>query len=156
MNRIRHVAREFWFELLIAVLAVAGMLELVVGRNAPGAPPTTLWFSVPAVGVLVLPLLARRHFPFAAPTAYWFMATALTFVDGRLIPFIGSLGVVGMATAFLLGNLRDDRQNGIGLALVLGSIVLVVTNIPGEQTASQLVFIPLRFAVSWVAGYALR
>jgi signal transduction histidine kinase len=156
MNRAGYVAREYWFELLIAVLAIAGMLELVVGRDSPGASATTLWFSVPAVAVLVLPLLARRRFPFAAPAAYWFMAAALTFVDGLLIPFIGSLGVVGLATAFLLGNLRDDRQAGIGLAIVLGSIVVVVSNIPDAQSASDLVFIPLRFVVAWVAGYALR
>jgi signal transduction histidine kinase len=156
MSRIRYVAREYWFELLIAVLAIAGMLELVVGRDSPGAPATSLWFSVPAVAVLVLPLFVRRRFPFAAPAAYWLIAIALTFVDGLLIPFIGSLGVVGMATAFLLGNLRDDRQAGIGLAIVLGCIVVVVSNIPGPQPASDLIFIPLRFAVSWVAGYALR
>ncbi len=112
MSRVRYIAREYWFEILIAVLAIAGMLELVVGRDTPGAPATSLWFSVPAVAVLVAPLFARRRFPFAAPTAYWFTATALTFVDGLLIPFIGSLGVVGMATAFLLGNLRDNRQGG--------------------------------------------
>jgi signal transduction histidine kinase len=156
MARIRYVAREYWFELLIAVLAIAGMLELVVGRDSPGAPSTSLWFSVPAVAMLVLPLFAHRRFPFAAPAAYWLIATALTFVDGLLIPFIGSLGLVGMATAFLFGNLRDDRQAGIGLAVVLGCIVVVVSNIPGPQSASDLIFIPLRFVVSWVAGYALR
>jgi len=156
MSRIRDRAGEYWFELLIAVLAVAGMLELVVGRNSPGAPGTSLWFSVPAMAILVSPLFARRRFPFAAPAAYWLLATALTFVDGLLIPFIGSLGVVGLATAFLLGNLRDDKQAGIGLALVLGCIVIVVSNIPGSQSASDLIFIPLRFVVAWVAGYALR
>jgi signal transduction histidine kinase len=156
MSRIRNLALEYWFELLIAVLAIAGMLELLVGRDSPGAPATTLWFAVPAVAVLVLPLFARRRFPFAAPVAYWLMASALTFVDGLLIPFIGSLGVVGLATAFLLGNLRDDRQAGIGLAIVLGCIVVVVSNIPGPQSASDLVFIPLRFVVAWIAGYALR
>ena len=156
MTRVRLVAREYWFELLVAVLAIAGMLELVVGRDSPGAPSTTLWFSVPAVALLVLPLFARRRFPFAAPTAYWLLAAALTFVDGLLIPFIGSLVVVGLATAFLLGNLRDERQAGIGLAIVLGGIAVVVANIPGPQPASVLIFVPLRFVVAWIAGYALR
>lgn len=156
MTPIRHVAREYWFELLIAVMGIAGMLELVVGRDSPGAPATTLWFSLPAVAVLVLPLFARRRFPFAAPATYWLVAAALSYVDGLLIPFVGSLGVTGMATAFLLGNLRDERQAGIGLAIVLGSIVVVVSSIPGAQSASVLVFVPLRFVVSWVAGYALR
>ena len=36
--RIRYVAREYWFELLVAALAVAGMLELIILRS-PGAPP---------------------------------------------------------------------------------------------------------------------
>jgi signal transduction histidine kinase len=156
VSRIRNVPQEYWFELLIAVLAIAGMLELVVGRDAPGAPATSMWFSIPAVAVLVLPLFARRRFPFAAPVAYWLMAAALTYVDGLLIPFIGSLGVVGLATAFLLGNLRDERQAGVGLAIVLGCIVVVVANIPGAQTAGDLVFIPFRFVVAWIAGYALR
>jgi signal transduction histidine kinase len=84
------------------------------------------------------------------------MAAALTFVDGVLIAFVGSLGVVGLAAAFLLGNLRDDRQAGIGLAVVLGCIVVVVSNIPGPQPAGDLIFIPLRFVVAWAAGYALR
>jgi signal transduction histidine kinase len=156
MSRIRYVTHEYWFELLIAALAIAGMLELVVGRDSPGAPAMSLWFSIPAVALLVLPLFARRRFPFAAPAAYWLIAAALTYVDGLLIPFIGSLGVVGLATAFLLGNLRDYRQAGIGLAIVLGCIVVVVANIPGEQAAGDLIFIPLRFVVAWVAGYALR
>jgi signal transduction histidine kinase len=64
--------------------------------------------------------------------------------------------VVGLAAAFLLGNLRDDRQAGIGLAIVLGCIAIVVANIPGPQSASDVVFIPLQFVVGWVAGYALR
>ena len=156
MSRIQDVARDRWFELLIAVMAIAGMLELIVGRDDPGAPDMSLWLSIPAVALLVAPLFLNRRFPFGAPAAYWIVAAALTYVDGLLIPFIGSLGVVGLATAFLLGNLRDETKSGIGLALVLGSIVIVVANIPGEQTASQLVFIPLRFVVAWVAGYALR
>jgi signal transduction histidine kinase len=156
MSRAGQIGREYWFELLMAVLAVAGMLELVVGRDAPGAPGTRLWLSVPAVAVLVAPLFLRRRFPFAAPTAYWLMAATLTYVDGALVPFIGSLGVVGMATAFLLGNLRDNRQAGVGLAIVLGCILVVVANIPGPQTIGDLAFIPLRFVVSWIAGYALR
>lgn len=156
MSRIRYVAREYWFELLIAFLAIAGMLELVVGRDAPGAPPTTLWIAIPTVAVLVLPLFARRRFPFAAPAAYWLLAIAISFGDGLLLAFIGSLGVVGLASAFLLGNLRSPLKAGVGLIIVLAGIVIVVYNIPGPQTVGDFVFIPLRFVVAWVAGYALR
>jgi signal transduction histidine kinase len=155
VSRIGYVAREYWFELLIAFLAIAGMLELVVGRDSPGAPPTTLWIAIPTIAVLVLLLLARRRFPFAAPAAYWLLAAAISFGDGVLLAFVGSLGIVGLASAFLLGNLRNPLKGGVGLIIVVVGIVVVVYNIPGE-TASDLVFIPLRFVVAWVAGYALR
>jgi signal transduction histidine kinase len=155
VSRVRYLAREYWFELLIAALGIAAMLELVIGRNSPGAPGTTLWFAVPAVAVIVLPLFARRRFPFAAPAAYWLLATALTFVDGLLIPFMESLFPVGMASAFLLGNLRDSRQAWTGLAIVLGGITTVVYNIPGHATP-ELAFIPVNFGIGWAAGLALR
>jgi signal transduction histidine kinase len=156
MTRRSDLAREYWFELLIAVMAVAAMLELVVRRNSPAAPSTPLWFSVPAVELLVLPLVLRRRFPFAAPASFWLLSAALTFVNGWLVPFVGSLGVVGLATAFLLGNLRDERKAWIGLGIVVGCILVVVANIPAAQSISDYVFISLRFIVSWVAGYALR
>jgi signal transduction histidine kinase len=156
VNRIGHISREYWFELLIAVMAIAGMLELVVGRDSPGAPSIPVWASVLLVAVLVLPLFARRRFPFATPAFYWVLAPALTFVDGLLIPFIGSLGVVGLATAFLLGNLRSRAKAGVGLLLVVVGMLIVIGNIPGDQTASQFTFITLRFVVAWIAGYALR
>jgi signal transduction histidine kinase len=153
--RIRYLAREYWFELLIGALTVAAMLELVIGRNSPGAPDTTLWFSVPAVACLVLPLFARRRFPFASPAAYWLIAAALSFVDPILIPFMVSLFPVGLASAFLLGNLRNLRLAWTGLAIVLGSITTVVYNIPGHLTA-ELIFIPVDFGIAWAAGFALR
>jgi signal transduction histidine kinase len=155
VSRVRYLAREYWFELLIAVLGITAMLELVVGRNAPGAPSTTMWFAIPAVAVMVLPLFARWRFPFAAPAAYWLIAAALTFVDGLLIPSMVSLFPVGMASAFLLGNLRESRQAWTGLAIVLGGITTVVYNIPGHATP-ELLFIPVDFGISWAAGFALR
>jgi signal transduction histidine kinase len=155
MTKARDVAREYWFELLIAVLAIAGMLELVVGRDSPAAPALPLWLSVAAVAVLVLPLLVRRAFPFAAPAAYWILAPTLSFIDGMLIPSVESLFLIGLASAALLGNLRDARQAWTGLAIVLVGIAAVVWNIPGHTTA-ELILITVEFGVAWAAGFALR
>jgi signal transduction histidine kinase len=154
-TRITDVAREYWFELLIAALAIAAMVELIVGRNSPGAPSTTLWLAVPFVALLVLPLFGRRRFPFAAPAVYWLLAAGISFTDGLLIPFMISLFPVGMASAFLLGNLRDGRRAWTGLAIVLGGITTVVYNIPGHATP-ELLIIPVDFGISWAAGFALR
>ncbi len=156
VSRLEDLARTYWVDGLIALLAIAGMLELVVGRDSSGAPTTDLWLSALLLAILVAPIFARRRFPFGGPAAYWVLAAAITFYDGLLIPFVGSLGVIGLATAFMLGNLRNGLKAGIGLAVVTVGIVVVVYNIPGTTTTSNFVFITLRFVVAWLAGYALR
>jgi signal transduction histidine kinase len=151
---IRYLSRTYVVDLLIALLLITAMLEVVVGRHSPDAPRTTLWFVLPAIAILVLPIVARRRFPFA-PAAHWLLAAGIAFVDWRLIPFAISIFVVGLVAAFLLGNLRDPVQAGIGLALVIGGPATVVYKIPGH-TAAMLIFIPLEFTIAWVAGFALR
>jgi signal transduction histidine kinase len=141
-------------DLLIALLLIAAMLEVLVGRHSPDAPHTTMWFVLPAIAILVLPIVARRRFPFA-PAAHWLLAAGISFVDWRLIPFAISIFVVGLVAAFLLGNLRDPLQAGLGLVLVIAGPATVVYKIPGH-TAAMLIFIPLEFAIGWVAGFALR
>ena len=155
MSRIGDVARRYGVDALIVLLAAEAVLELALRRDSQDAPRTTLWFAVPAIVIAVLPLFARRRFPFAAPAAYWLLAVGLSFVDGRLVTFLSSVFVIGMATSYMLGNLRDPLKARIGLALVLGAAATVVYNKP-EHTASELVFIPLLFGICWLAGFAVR
>jgi len=156
VSRIRHIAREYWFELLIVALTISAMVQLIVNRDTPGAPITSLWLSLPAMAALVLPLLAYRRYPFAAAASYWVIGIGVTLVDGTLIPYVDSLSVVGLAAAFLLGNLRDARQAWLGLALVTTSLLLIVHYIPGEQSPNLYVFLTIRYVAAWIAGYALR
>jgi signal transduction histidine kinase len=151
VNRIGYVAREYWFELLIGALALSAILELALSP----ARSSSLWFAVPAVAVLMVSLFTHRWFPFGAPAAFWILAAALSFVDGVLIPSIESLFLVGLASAALLGNLRDARPAWTGLAIVLAGITAVVDNIPGRTTA-ELILIPVEFGIAWAAGLALR
>ncbi|HKR98346.1 MAG TPA: hypothetical protein VJU79_02415, partial [Candidatus Dormibacteraeota bacterium] len=95
MSRIERLARTYWFDLLIALLAIVAILEVVLGRGSPGAPTTTLWFCVPAIAILVLPIFARRRFPFAGPAMYWLLAAGISFVDPLLIPYADALFPVG-------------------------------------------------------------
>ena len=153
MGRVRNLAREYWFDLLFAALAVAAMLELIAERDFAR---TTLWFGLPAIAALVLPIFTRRRFPFGALIAYWVLAAGISLIDWQLIPSLESLFVVGLAVACLLGNLRSAAwQAGLGLVVVVGSLAFIVYKIPGHAT-SELIFIPIDFAVAWVAGFALR
>ena len=74
VSRGEHLARTYWFDLLIALLTIVAMLNVVLGRGSSGAPTTTLWFCLPALAILVLPVFARRWFPFAGPAAFWLLA----------------------------------------------------------------------------------
>ncbi|HMB19157.1 MAG TPA: sensor histidine kinase [Gaiellaceae bacterium] len=149
---VRDFARKYWFDLLIAALALAAMLELIVGRETA---QTTLWFGIPALAVLVLPIFARRRFPFGGPVGYFVLAAAISLIDWQLVPSLEAFFVVGLAVAFLLGNLRNAWQAGIGLVVIVSSLALIVYEIP-THTTSELVFIPIDFMVAWVAGFALR
>ena len=156
MSRIEYVLRECWVEVLMALLLLAGIVQLAVLHGSPGAPTTTLWFSVPALVVLVAPLFARRRFPFAGPAAYWVLVAAITFVDGVLLAWVDSLGVVGLAAALLLGYVRDRRKALIGLGIVVAAMLILVWNIPGTQATNTFIFLTLRFVTAWIAGFALR
>ena len=150
-SKIDYFAREYWFELSIGALTVTAVIELILAS----APSSSRWFAIPALTVLMLPLFTRRWFPFGAPAAYWILAAALSFVDGVLIPSIESLFLVGLASAALLGNLRDARQAWTGLVIVLAGITAVVYNIPVHSTA-ELILIPVEFGITWAVGFALR
>jgi signal transduction histidine kinase len=155
VSRIGHLVRVYGLDALIAVLAIQAVAVVVVRRDAPDAPEAPLWFVLPAIAVMVLPLFARRRFPFGAPAIFWLVATASSFVDGRLIPFPGGMYVLGMTTAFLLGNLRTALKARLGLAIVVGGAAIIIWNLPEHSPAEQ-VFIPLVFGISWLAGFALR
>jgi signal transduction histidine kinase len=155
VSRGERLARTYWFDLLIALLAIVAMLDVVLGRGSSGAPTTTLWFCLPALAILVLPVFARRWFAFAGPAAFFLLAAGISFVDPLLIPYPESLFPMQLAVAFLLGNLRDVRRAGLGLAIVVGAVATVVYLIPGHSVY-ELVFIPVDFAVAWVAGFAVR
>ena len=155
MQRLGVLTRRYAFDVAVLLLASVAMVQIVLRHDAPGVPGTAMWFALPAIASLVFAVFARRRFPFAGPAAYWVLAAGFSFVDPHLIPDAVSLFVVGMAVAFLLGNLRNDVQAGIGLAVVLAGAAIIVYKIPGHSTA-DLVFVPLDFGISWLAGFLLR
>jgi signal transduction histidine kinase len=155
VRRLWLLARRHGFDALIGIAALAAALEVALGGDAAQAPRAPTWFAAPAVAAVVLVLLARRRIPFGAPACFWLLNAALSFADGRLVVFTVSVQVVGMASAFLLGNLRDEGQARVGLAIVVGSALIIVYNDP-THTAGEYIFIPVLFAILWLAGSALR
>jgi len=132
--------------------ALESALEVALGDDALRH---TRWFAAPAVVIVILPLLARRRFPFAGPVSVWLVSVALSLVDGRLVVSPRGLFAAGLVAAFLLGNAADALRARVGLGVVLGASALLVYRNP-DHTAGELAFVPITFAVGWLAGFALR
>ena len=154
MERVRFLTRSYGFDALIALGAVASALIVLFSADADNAPTSPLWFAVPAIAIVVLPLLCRRRFPFAAPASVWVIAAALSFIDGRLVVLPITVYVAGMVAAYLLGNLPDGRQACLGLAVTLVAITIIVVNNPDHAAGDYA--LPALFAIAWLAGFALR
>jgi signal transduction histidine kinase len=155
MERYRQFARRYGFDALIVAAAVGSALEVALRHDSLRAPRTPLWFSVPAIVLVVLLLLLRHRLPFVAPAAVWVLAAGLSFVDGRLVVFGTGAYVAGMAASLLLGALADRVEARVGLAVVVAGAATVVYNDPNHAAAS-LVFSPMLFAIVWLGGFALR
>ena len=155
MQRLGVLAKTYAIDVVIVVLVLVGMVDTVLARNSAGSPNTSLWFALPAMAVLAIVIVAHRRFPFAGPAAYWVLGAAIAFIDPILLPAAESFFAVGLATAFLLGSLRDARKAGIGLAIILASTAILVSQIPGH-TSAEVVFIPIDFAICWFAGFVFR
>ena len=155
VRRLWLLVRTHGLDALIVLMTIGAVFELALKRGTSQAAQVTLWFAVPAIVIMVLPLFVRRRFPFAAPAAYWLLALGLSFVAGRLIPYLTTVMVLGMAASFLLGNLRDASRAWVGLGIVIGGAAIIVYNKPAHST-SELIFIPLLFGIGWLGGYAHR
>ena len=153
MERLGPRARRFALEILSVIVAAESAAEIALRHRSQHQPHPSAWFSVPAVVLVVLPLLARRRFPFCAPAAVWLVATAASFVDGRLVVMPASAVIAGMVAAFLLGDLGDGLQARLGLAIVICGAGIVTDNNPGH-VRGDLIFSPLLFAIVWGAGFA--
>jgi signal transduction histidine kinase len=155
MGRVWTLTRRYGFDALVVIATVWAAVAAAFRSDDPDAPRSTAWFTVPATALIMLPLLLRRRFPFAAPFAVWIIGPVVGLVDGRLVPFTPAISAAGLAAAFLLGNLRSELEAWVGLGVVVGGAALIVDRDP-THGASELFFVPLFFAIGWLAGYALR
>src|SRR5947207_11463697 len=147
--------RRYAFDILVVLAAAESAVEVAFRDDAVRAPRTTLWFAVPAIVAIFVPLLARRRLSFAAPAGVWVVAGAVAFVDGRLVVFPSTVLVSGLCAAFLFGNLRDPFQARVGLAVTLAGAAVVISNDPA-RSAGEFISLPVLFAIAWTAGLALR
>ena len=147
--------RRYWFDALLAVAVVVGVVEVVLTQDVKDGPLGPLWFDILAVLGMTLPLFARRRFPFGAPVASGVVFAGSSFVDGRLTPH----GVIPFLTALavfvLFGLIRDQTQAITGLAFGIGVTAIIFHNDPEGSGAGGFVFTSVVFTVAWAIAFGL-
>jgi hypothetical protein len=73
VRRLWLLVRRHGLDALIVLMTIGAVFELALKRGTSQAAQVTLWFAVPAIVIMVLPLFVRRRFPVAAPTPYWLL-----------------------------------------------------------------------------------
>ena len=155
MSRLRTLGRHYGVDVLIVIAAVESALEVLLRQDDSKAPSTTPWLAAAILAALILVLLGRHRHPFGAPAAFWIAGGVLSFFDGELLVFTTGAYAAGLAASVMLGNVRDARQERLGLLIVLAAAEAIAYNDP-TGSSGELVFIPLVFAVGWLLGFALR
>jgi len=145
----------YGLDALIALLALAAAAGTLARSDSDRPDGLRLGLEVVAVVLMILTLLLRRRAPLLVPASTWLVSAALSFLDGRLIVGQAAISIAGMIAAILLGNLRSERQARIGLAVVVTCAAVVVYHDP-THTVSNLILIPVLFAVGWLIGFALH
>lgn len=155
MKNARTLLARHGLDALILLATIEAVVEVILRPDTTKAPESPAWFAAPALIASIAPLLARRWLPFAAPATLWVLGGVLAFVDGRLLPFTSGALVAGLASGFMLGRLDDAVRARAGLLAVIAGGAAIVYNIP-DHTPADLVFTPLLFTLSWLAGFTLR
>jgi len=152
--RIGPRVKAQFFDVLIVLGAIGGVLEMTLTRGGQDSPDGPLWVLVLTVLVATLPLLARRRFGFAAPAVVVVGLGVLSFVEGTVVPysFVTFLSVV--TCSFLFGMHAERRHGLAGLALIMAVGAVVTRNDP-EGATSDLVFTSIVFGAAWLGGLAL-
>ena len=135
---VRPAVTSRWLDAVIVVIAMAAAVGAALRQDANRPNATVLWLEAAAVAAMVLILLLRHRAPFLAPAAVWMTSAALSFTDGRLIVGQAAVSIAGMLSAVLLGNLRSVRQSRVGLAVVVASAMVIVSNDPTHAIARAL------------------
>ena len=155
MSRARGFFSSHGLDVLVVAAAAWSATGTAVRDDSDRPTGMASVLEVVAMAAIVLVLLMRERFPFAVPAGLWLTSAGLSFLDGRLVPGQPGLFVAGLAAAMLLGNLRNDLQSRVGLAIVAGGAAIVVYNQPARDVG-DFAFTPLLFMIAWLVGYALR
>ena len=143
--------RRYWFDAAVGAGMAVGIGQALL---FPSAGAESAWFEVPAIVVIMSPLLARRRFPFATPLAVGVAVSGASFFDHTLVYDLAP-ALAGVAAVFLVGMAEERSRAFAGLALTFGVVAVAIHNDPGGGV-DDFAAISLGVTPFWLLGSALR
>jgi signal transduction histidine kinase len=145
---------RYWFDGLVLVGIGLGIAVVVHDIHRTHGPHGPLWMDIVLVVAMFAPLLARRRFPFGAPVAVALVVTLSTLLDNEIVPDSFVIFLLGCATVFIFALLPDWRQALAGLAIIMGTNVIINHENP-RGSFGNFLFGGVFFSVVWVVGFLL-
>jgi signal transduction histidine kinase len=143
--------RDDWFRLAVAMGIALAVLQTVLQHKPQG---DSLWFEVPAVLAMTVPLLVWPARPFASVLWVGVVIAAASFFDHTLVYDLAP-AVAGGVAVFLVGMSRMRSQALAGLACAVAVVAVAVYNDPGGGI-DDFVAITIGVTPVWLLGLALR
>jgi signal transduction histidine kinase len=160
VRALGRFAQRYWFDGLtlvglgLAIAVAVHDIHRAEGPNGPNGPHGPLWLDILLVVGMFTPLLARRRFPFGALVTVPAVVTLSSLLDNRLVPDSFAIFLLGCATVFLMALLPDWRQALAGLAIIVGTNVVINHEDPRGGLGNFL-FGTIFFGIVWVVGFLL-
>jgi signal transduction histidine kinase len=153
VNTLWRFATRYWFDALVLVGMVLGVLFAAHDIGDLDGPEGPAWLDAILMVAITAPFLFRRRWPFGALVVVPVAVSVASLLDNRLVPDNIIPFFAGCAYAFLMA-LRPWRQALAGLAIVYGAEAVIVRTDPIGGTG-DFIFISILFTVIWVVGFLL-
>ena len=154
LNRVRELAREYWFDVSVVGALAWWLADAIVHLHHRGSAQGPLWFDVLAVLAATTPLLARRRYPAGVLVVAALGVVLASSVDSGLVkgPFVSFL--VGLTICFRFGMRPWRLQSVAGLGFVMGVAAFVELTAPNGK-AGDFIWDAITFTIAWIIGFAV-
>src|SRR5262245_56055530 len=151
MQRLVRLARAHAIDVLAVAILVAATIE-IWGAPLPGSHATLTVIALFAT----LPLLLRGRAPLAAPLTVFAALVVGSLLEPQALYDSSFFFFGALLATWTVAESNPNRQGVIGYAAAVGTLVLLVSRFPEDESGpGDYVWITVFFTAAWLAGFAV-
>lgn len=148
MRRLEAIARRYFFDAAIVLVALLAQIEIW------GEPSWPRWQLSLGAAVATLPLLLRRRYGIVVVLAPLLIVALLAVRYGTEMYESGTMFVAVLLVAAAAGHLPDRRQALAGLVALIVTGNIATASFP-DQAFTEYLWVTAFFVGVWIASYVL-